>query len=37
LTLLSIGSRLVPAKFGEHAIEDALATLLDGLVRDQAA
>lgn len=37
LTLLSIDSRLLPAKVGDHAIEDALTTLLDGLVRDQAA
>ncbi|MDU9391958.1 TetR/AcrR family transcriptional regulator [Pseudomonas sp. zfem002] len=36
LTLLSIDSRLVPAKVGDHAIQDALTTLLDGLVRDQA-
>lgn len=37
LTLLSIDSRLVPAKVGDHAIEDALTTLLDGLVSDQTA
>lgn len=36
LTLLSIDSRLVPAKVGDHAIEDALTTLLDGLVLEQA-
>ncbi|WP_406818859.1 TetR/AcrR family transcriptional regulator [Pseudomonas sp. KnCO4] len=36
LTLLSIDGRLLPAKVGEHAIEDALTTLLDGLLRDQA-
>jgi len=34
LTMLSIDSRLLPAKVGDHAIEDALTTLLDGLVRD---
>ncbi|MHC6225806.1 TetR/AcrR family transcriptional regulator [Pseudomonas sp. X10] len=36
LTMLSIDSRLVPEKVGDHAIEDALTTLLDGLVRDRA-
>lgn len=37
LTLLSIDGRLLPAKVGDHAIEDALTTLLDGLVREQPA
>jgi AcrR family transcriptional regulator len=31
LTMLAIDGRLVPAKVGDHAIEDALTTLLDGL------
>ncbi|WP_431825176.1 TetR/AcrR family transcriptional regulator [Burkholderia sp. F1] len=36
LTMLAIDGRLVPAKVGDHAIEDALTTLLDGLVLDEA-
>lgn len=32
LTMLSIDGRLIPSKVGDHAIEDALTTLLDGLV-----
>jgi AcrR family transcriptional regulator len=32
LTMLAIGGRLVREKVGDHAIEDALTTLLDGLV-----
>lgn len=32
LTMLSIDGRLIPAKVGDHAIADALTTLLDGLV-----
>ncbi|MGU7774527.1 TetR/AcrR family transcriptional regulator [Burkholderia sp. MR1-5-21] len=32
LTLLAIDGRLVREKVGDHAIEDALTTLLDGLV-----
>ncbi|MCW3478731.1 TetR/AcrR family transcriptional regulator [Neisseriaceae bacterium JH1-16] len=32
LTMLAIDGRLVPEKVGDHAIEDALATLFDGLV-----
>ena len=32
LTMLAVDGRLIPAKVGDHAIEDALATLMDGLV-----
>ncbi|MEX3925065.1 TetR/AcrR family transcriptional regulator [Paraburkholderia sp. BR10936] len=32
LTMLAIDGRLVPAKVGDHAIDDALTTLLDGLL-----
>jgi len=32
LTMLSIDGRLVPEKVGDNAIEDALTTLMDGLV-----
>lgn len=34
LTMLAIDGRLVREKVGDHAIEDALTTLLDGLVPD---
>lgn len=36
LTMLAIDGRLVPAKVGDHAIEDALTTLLDGLLPGDA-
>ncbi len=36
LTMLSIDGRLVPEKVGDNAIEDALTTLLDGLVQTEA-
>lgn len=36
LTMLAIDGRLVPAKVGDHAIEDALTTLLDGLMSADA-
>ncbi|TCW84470.1 TetR family transcriptional regulator [Burkholderia sp. SRS-46] len=36
LTMLAIDGRLVREKVGDHAIEDALTTLLDGLVLPQA-
>ncbi|MFT0171434.1 TetR/AcrR family transcriptional regulator [Paraburkholderia mimosarum] len=32
LTMLAIDGRLVPAKVGDNAIQDALTTLLDGLL-----
>ena len=32
LTMLAVDGRLIPAKVGDHAIEDALTTLMDGLV-----
>ncbi|UEP50725.1 hypothetical protein [Burkholderia ambifaria] len=34
LTMLAIDGRLVPGKVGNHAIEDALTTLSDGLMLD---
>ncbi|WP_322052832.1 TetR/AcrR family transcriptional regulator [Paraburkholderia bannensis] len=37
LTMLAIDGRLVPEKVGDHAIEDALATLLDGLLPGNAS
>ncbi len=37
LTMLAIDGRLVPAKVGDHAIEDALTTLLDGLLSGESA
>ncbi|WP_230965197.1 TetR/AcrR family transcriptional regulator [Burkholderia pseudomultivorans] len=37
LTMLAIDGRLVPGKVGDHAIEDALTTLLDGLQSADAA
>jgi hypothetical protein len=30
--MLAVDGRLLPAKVGAHAIEDALATLMDGLL-----
>ncbi|RQU46037.1 TetR/AcrR family transcriptional regulator [Burkholderia cenocepacia] len=35
LTMLAIDGRLVPEKVGDHAIDDALTTLLDGLMLDE--
>ncbi len=34
LTTLSIDGRLIPSKVGDNAVEEALTTLLDGLVLD---